>query len=56
MEASDWARRVIAVAAVKEDAASINEMHDAVLGKTLYAVDSPDGEHDFEDLVRRCAV
>ncbi len=43
--------RIIDVAAVTEDAQAITEMHDAVLGKTLFAVDAPDGEHDFEDMV-----
>lgn len=32
------------VASVTEDAQAINEMHEAVLGKTLFAVDGPDGE------------
>ncbi len=44
-------RRVVAVASVTEDAAAINESHNAVLGKTLFAVDAPDGEHDMEDVV-----
>ena len=39
------------VAAVTEDADAITEMHDAVLGKKLFAVDAPDGEHDYEDVV-----
>ena len=26
-------------------------MHEAVLGKQLFAVDGPDGEHDLEDVV-----
>lgn len=26
-------------------------MHDAVLGKKVFAVDAPDGEHDYEDVV-----
>jgi hypothetical protein len=39
------------VASVTEDAKAINEIHDAVLGKQMFAVDGPDGEHDFEDVV-----
>ena len=50
-ESTDWVRRVVAVASVTEDAAAINESHNAVLGKTLFAVDAPDGEHDMEDVV-----
>ena len=44
-------KRVVAVASVTEDAAAINESHNSVLGKTLFAVDAPDGEHDMEDVV-----
>jgi hypothetical protein len=52
-ESSSWVERTILVASVTEDADAITEMHDAVLGgKRVYAVDGPDGEHDFEDLVR----
>jgi hypothetical protein len=41
--------RIIDVASVTEDADAITEMHDAVFGgKTLFAVDAPDGEHDLE--------
>ena len=43
------------MASITEDAAAINEMHDAVLGKTLFAVDAPDGEHDLEDVVSSIA-
>ena len=50
-ESTDWVKRVVAVASVTEDAAAINESHNAVLGKTLFAVDAPDGEHDMEDVV-----
>ena len=39
------------MASVTEDAKAINEIHDAVLGKQMFAVDGPDGEHDFEDVV-----
>jgi hypothetical protein len=40
------------VASVTEDAQAINMMHDQVLGgKQPFAVDSPDGEHDLEDVV-----
>ena len=50
-EHMEGVNRIIDVAAVTEDAQAITEMHDAVLGKTLFAVDAPDGEHDFEDMV-----
>ncbi len=41
--------RIIDVASFTEDADAITEMHDAVFGgKTLFAVDAPDGEHDLE--------
>ena len=50
-ESSEWSKRTVDVAAAVEDASAINEMHDAVLGKTLFAVDAPDGEHDLEDVV-----
>ena len=50
-ESSTWAKRTIDVASVTEDAAAINMVHDAVLGKQVFAVDAPDGEHDFEDVV-----
>ena len=50
-ESSEWAKRTIDVAAVTEDADAITEMHDAVLGKKVFAVDAPDGEHDYEDVV-----
>lgn len=43
--------RIINVAAVTENAAAINAMHDAVLSNTLFAVTNPDGEHDLEDVV-----
>ena len=42
---------MVDVASITEDADAITEMHDAVLGKTLFAVDAPDGEHDMEDVV-----
>jgi hypothetical protein len=50
-ESTDWVKRVVAVASATEDAAAINESHNAVLGKILFAVDAPDGEHDMEDVV-----
>lgn len=50
-ESSDWAKRTIDVAFATEDADAITEMHEAVLGKRVFAVDGPDGEHDLEDLV-----
>lgn len=46
-------KRVVAVASATEDAAAINESHNAVLGKILFAVDAPDGEHDMEDVVSK---
>jgi len=49
-ESTDWVQRVVAVASATEDAAAINESHNAVLGKVLWAVDGPDGEHDMEDV------
>mmetsp|Transcript_218 Transcript_218/g.477 ORF Transcript_218/g.477 Transcript_218/m.477 type:complete len:145 (-) Transcript_218:132-566(-) len=49
-ESSAWARRIVEVASVTEDAEAINEMHDSVLKTHLYAVDAPDGEHDLEDV------
>ncbi|KAL7438458.1 hypothetical protein ACHAXH_003499 [Discostella pseudostelligera] len=49
-ESTDWVKRVVAVASATEDAAAINESHNAVLGKILFAVDAPDGEHDMEDV------
>jgi len=39
------------LASITEDADAITEMHEAVLGKQLFAVDGPDGEHDLEDVV-----
>lgn len=51
-ESSTWAKRVIDVASITEDADSITEMHQAVFEKKFFAVDSPDGEHDLEDVVR----
>ncbi|KAL7464975.1 hypothetical protein ACHAW6_000172 [Cyclotella cf. meneghiniana] len=30
-------------------------MHEAVLGKQLFAVDGPDGEHDLEDVEEHLA-
>ena len=39
------------MAAATEDAAAINEMHDAAKREALFAVDAPDGEHDGEDVV-----
>jgi hypothetical protein len=52
-ESSGWVKQTILVALVTEDADAITEMHDAVLlGKRVYAVDAPDGEHDLEDMVR----
>jgi hypothetical protein len=51
-EHMEGVNRIIDVASVTEDADAITEMHDAVFGgKTMFAVDAPDGEHDFEDLV-----
>ena len=50
-ESSAWAKRVIDVASITEDADSITEMHQAVFEKQMFAVDSPDGEHDLEDVV-----
>lgn len=50
-ESSAWAKRVIDVASISEDADSITEMHHAVFEKQMFAVDGPDGEHDFEDMV-----
>ena len=50
-ESRNWAKRTIDVASVTEDADAITEMHDAVLGKKVFAVDGPDGEHDLENLV-----
>ena len=50
-ESSSWAKRTIDVASVTEDADAITEMHHAVLGKQMFAVDGPDGEHDLEDVV-----
>ena len=45
-------KRIIDFASISEDASSINMEHDAVkIGKPIFAVDAPDGEHDFEDLV-----
>lgn len=55
-ESSEWAERAINVASVTEDADAITEMHDAVLGKTVFAVDGPDGEHDLENLVSWCML
>ena len=46
-ECGEWANRTVEVASITEDAAAINEMHDAVLGKTLFAVDAPDGESNL---------
>ena len=51
-ESSSWAKRTIDLASITEDADAITEMHEAVLGKQLFAVDGPDGEHDLEDVVR----
>ena len=34
-----------------EDADAITEVHNAVLGKKVFAVDAPDGEHDLEEAV-----
>ena len=43
--------RIIDIASVTEDAGAITEIHDAVFGgKTFFAVDGPDGEHDLEDM------
>jgi hypothetical protein len=53
-ECAEWAKRVIDVASVTEDADSITEMHRAVFEKQPFAVDSPDGEHDLEDVVSSC--
>ena len=50
-ESHDWANRTVTMAAATEDAAAINEMHDAAKREALFAVDAPDGEHDGEDLV-----
>lgn len=51
-EHMEGVNRIIDVASVTEDADAITEMHDAVFGgKAMFAVDAPDGEHDFEDLV-----
>lgn len=50
-ESHDWANRTVTMAAVTEDAAAINEMHDAAKREALFAVDAPDGEHDGEDVV-----
>jgi hypothetical protein len=50
-ESSTWAKRTIDVASVTEDTKTINEIHDAVLGNQMFAVDAPDGEHDLEDVV-----
>jgi hypothetical protein len=51
-EHMEGVKRIIDVASVTEDADAITEMHDAVFGgKAMFAVDAPDGEHDFEDLV-----
>jgi len=52
-ESTEWARRTVDVASATEDTAAINEMHNQVLAKTLFAVDAPDGEHDLEDVVSR---
>ena len=50
-ESHDWANRTVTMAAVTEDAAAINEMHNAAKREALFAVDAPDGEHDGEDVV-----
>ena len=50
-ESHDWANRMVTMAAATEDAAAINEMHDAAKREALFAVDAPDGEHDGEDVV-----
>jgi hypothetical protein len=50
-ESSAWAKRVIDVASITEDADSITEMHQAVFEKQMFAIDAPDGEHDLEDVV-----
>lgn len=50
-ESAEWTKRVIDVASVTEDADAINKMHDAILGKGIFAVDAPDGEHDLENVV-----
>ncbi len=39
------------MASVTENADEITEVHNAVFGETLFAVDAPDGEHDLEDVV-----
>ena len=44
-ESSAWARRIVEVASVTEDAEAINEMHNSVLKKPLYA-----GELRFDEL------
>lgn len=50
-ESADWAKRAVDVASVTENADEITEVHNAVFGDTLFAVDAPDGEHDLEDVV-----
>eukprot|EP01083_Nonionella_stella_P000388 1124_1 len=48
-ESSDWAKRIIDVSAVVENADAITATHESVLNnKQIYACDAPDGEHDLE--------
>ncbi|KAL7504260.1 hypothetical protein ACHAXN_001939 [Cyclotella atomus] len=54
-ESSAWAKRVIDVASITEDANSITEMHQAVFEKQMFAIDGPDGEHDLEDVEEHLA-
>jgi len=50
-EHMEGVKRIIDFASISEDASSINMEHDVVkIGKPIFAVDAPDGEHDFEDL------
>ena len=51
-EHMEGVKRIIDFASISEDVNSIKMEHDVVMaGKPIFAVDAPDGEHDFEDLV-----